>query len=88
MSVSTKHCIDHGAYVSIDDAGCEKCPTIREQTAQRKRDRFELAKAAMQGILSNSTCKTGTEFWMKNVAMDALDAADALLAELDKEPTQ
>ena len=45
--------------------------------------REDFAKFALMGILSNPTCKTGASGWKENIALDALELADALLAALE-----
>ena len=47
-----------------------------------KREHF--AAMAMQGIISNPTCKTEHQDWKGAIAADALEVADALLEELSK----
>lgn len=51
------------------------------ELAQRKRDRFELAKAAMQGLLAGDVEDNMT---YKDIAQGALQAADYVLLELEK----
>ena len=62
---------------------CETCITdslYLEKMATYKKQRFEAAKAAMEGILSNAEYigVSGT------IALEAVKHADALLKELDK----
>ena len=47
-------------------------------------ERRNLAGKAMQGIISNTTCKTEHPNWKEAIAADALAVADALLQELSK----
>lgn len=61
---------------------------------QRARDRFELAKAAMQGFCANNAIYAHNDmcgFDLVNCTLERLsslcvDHADALLIELEKEP--
>ena len=48
--------------------------------------RRELAAMAMQGMLANSSYCVLKRFKLSEIAEDAIVAADALLAELDKTP--
>ena len=50
--------------------------------ANRRRERLEIAKAAMQGFI----IRNDGDDWQA-MAIDAIDAADALLVEADKEPS-
>ena len=85
------HCSKHGP--SPGDS-CFKCDNERhfakvdrDKTAQRKRDRFELAKAAMQGLCAayDITQLSDDGGDARISAAHAIEHADALLVELDKE---
>jgi len=54
------------------------------ELAQRKRDRFEAANSAMQGILANVMYDAPRKQRLEGMAVDAVAAADYLLLELDK----
>lgn len=61
------------------------------EIAQRKRDRFELAKAAMQGLVSSDTgiaSLMADDKEAEAMMFMAVTLADLMLAELDKEVGQ
>ena len=51
-------------------------------TGLTKREHF--AAMAIQGIVSNSTCRTGEPEWKETIVRDAIDIADALLLALEQ----
>lgn len=68
-------------------------PAIRDAHEQSAR-RFAAAHSAMQGLLANPVYTTAgvaggltSDGFIKGIAVDAVRHADALIAELDKEPT-
>ena len=69
-------------YVGTDDDGKEILQTVNGGNGLTKREHF--AGLALQGILSNPTCKTGQDQWKECIARDALLIADALLSALEE----
>lgn len=59
-------------------------PEALDKEARRK-ERLDIAKLAMQGILANNAAEDiGWKDWDKNLAHNSIKAADALLKEIDK----
>lgn len=85
----------YNGTTTADAVKREALAAEQARAAQHKRDRFEAAKAAMQGLLSNPTeadsaCREAEdsgESVSSVIAEFAVDLADALLAELSKCPT-
>ena len=74
-----------GCLPCVNDEARRKSRVDESHAAQRKRDRFELAKAAMQGLIPATMQHSESS---ENQAELAIEMADALLAELDKGAAQ
>jgi hypothetical protein len=78
---------EHSIF-TCKQSDCDKIECKQDLNIQRRRERFEAAKAAMQGELAAQQA-SGFYFGVgsfNDLAKNCVKMADALLRELDKEP--
>ena len=85
LAEQVQTCNKHGVSYQHTCWFCEverRHSLFKTDVSQRKRDRFELAMAAMQGLIGSAS---DYEYSGTIIATYAVSYADTLLAELDKE---